>query len=83
MRFSRSHRRHHAKRLKVKRWKENARCSNPQYQNWAWVENNACRRVHTATQCSCAMCGNPRRHYGNSAKALTRQELRISMVEDL
>lgn len=34
------------------------------------------RYAHTPKVCSCYMCGNPRKYYGNSRNAKTIQELR-------
>lgn len=73
MQFSRSHRRHHAERLKRNRYKESLRYSTSS-PDWAlWFSR---KRLHTACMCSCSTCGNPRRHYGNKAEARTLQERR-------
>lgn len=77
MRYSRSHRRHHYERLIAKRRKENTRYGVSTAINESeWRFKNPRVRARTGCPCSCSMCGNPRRHYGNSAGALTRQELR-------
>lgn len=70
---SRSERRHHLERVKVKRYREEKRRHMPVEQ---WAVRNANLRTHTGTMCSCWMCGNPRRFRGNSRSALTMQELR-------
>jgi len=56
-------RRHHYERLKKKR-------SN--YRVWSQNPAKAGFLVTTPTPCSCVMCGNPRRHFGE----LTIQEIR-------
>jgi ribonuclease I len=72
MRYSRSHRRHHHERLRAKRLKESFRWS----MSPTMALKNAQWRVHTACLCSCSMCGNPRRHYGNAKQAKSFQELK-------
>jgi hypothetical protein len=61
--MSKSIRRHHAQRLKAKRKKYNRveGKSNPRLLGML---------VHSAAICSCWMCGNPRKHFGE----VTRQE---------
>lgn len=39
-------------------------------------------RGTTPRSCSCWMCGNPRKHYGNSKHAKSMQELRNNQEED-
>lgn len=77
MAFSRSERRHHRSRLIVKRRKEDSRYGVGYALNeseWRFVN---CRvRARTACLCSCPMCGNPRKFYGNSVKGKTFAELR-------
>lgn len=47
---------------------------------YTMAKDSSCERlgkhVKTPTMCSCFMCGNPRKYYGNSKAALTVQELR-------
>jgi len=77
MRYSRSHRRHHRARLLKKRLKEALRSGSENAVNYAeWLHRTPRMRVDTPCACSCHMCGNPRRKYGNSKAALTMQELR-------
>lgn len=74
MKFSRSHRRHHAERLKRRRYKESQRYALSHDAEWlTWLTR---KRLHTPCMCSCSTCGNPRRHYGNKAEARTLQERR-------
>jgi len=62
---SRSLRRHHAKRLKKKR---------RDYRT-AFNERNLVKVVNTPKPCSCFMCGNPRRYYGE--KTIQEQKAEI------
>lgn len=78
MRYSRSHRRHHFERLKAKRFQEGFRWDRES----EWAMWNARRRVHTACLCSCSMCGNPRRQYGNAKQAKSFQELKTPIEMD-
>lgn len=59
---SRLRRRCYASLLKKKRAKY--------WSNWANSEKGVGKLVHTATNCSCWMCGNPRKFFGE----LTMQE---------
>lgn len=47
-------------------------------QKQLWKENRIQRMfgIYRKTRkiCSCYMCGNPRKHYGNSKRAKTKQE---------
>ncbi len=78
--FDRAVRRHHLARVKRrefnKRWSGWVYASDrsEESRQWAWTYARAAAR--TPTQCSCSMCGNPRKHYGNSIKGRTRQEER-------
>ena len=63
--MTRALRRHHVKRLKNKRCRD---------LHFAGIPLGA--HVATPARCSCWMCGNPRRFYGNSRAALTVQQLR-------
>lgn len=83
MQYSRSQRRHHRARLIVKRRKEDARYGTLAANETEWRFKNCRIRARTGCVCSCAMCGNPRRRYGNSLAALTRQELRVWKIADL
>jgi hypothetical protein len=61
-------RRHHAERLKRKRARY-----------WTAVtERQRAIAVNTPCRCSCWMCGNPRRHWGEK----TVQEQRADAIED-
>jgi hypothetical protein len=69
-------RRHHNRRIFHKRVRQNLNFSN-RYRDLEWVDRNARLRVHTGTQCSCPMCGNPRRHkWGSWDGCLTMAERR-------
>lgn len=61
----RAERRHHAERLRAKR------------KNYLGGNNDDKRLgklVHTATACSCYMCGNPRRHFNERTIQEKRHE---------
>ncbi len=75
MSFNRAERRHHYRRMIVKRAKQDARygVALPNEKEWRFM--NARVRARTGTLCSCSMCCSPRRTYGNSRAALTFQEL--------
>lgn len=79
---SKSFRRHHHARLLKKRSAEIAhvkrnvsRLPEDHRELMAFVRKAASVRVTTGALCSCRMCGNPRRHRGNSLTALTRREV--------
>lgn len=74
MAFSRSERRHHNRRLFVKRYWEERRYGHANRDDDEWIIRNVRLRLHTNTRCSCTLCGTPRRLYGNSHMALTHQE---------
>lgn len=66
-RFNRAVRRHHVARLKAKR---------KNYWGYRYLDDSMSAKrlgmiVQTPCNCSCDMCGNPRKFYG----ALTRQEV--------
>lgn len=68
--FKRAQRRHEAKRLRNKR---------KNYHGYAKNFPDNLNRflgmvVSTAKSCSCHMCGNPRKFYGNGTAAMTIQE---------
>ena len=65
MEKGRAYRRAQAARLKAKRRR---------YRNAARGERDVGLLLHTATRCSCWMCGNPRRYWGER----TIQEIRQS-----
>jgi len=72
--FSRADRRHHHNRIFAK-------CVRQEYSPYVdkeWILKWSRVRVNTRTLCSCSGCGNPRRHYGNAAAALSRRELRAA-----
>lgn len=63
--------RHHKKRIKNKRKRDN--CAKGQPLN---------KHVITPTICSCWMCGSPRKFSGNSKQGKTVQELRQGEVDN-
>mgnify|MGYP000002621467 FL=1 len=63
--MSRALRRHHLSRLKSKR-----------RHDYCFAGVSIGQHVATPARCSCWMCGNPRRFYGNGHVALTVQQLR-------
>ena len=63
--MKRAERRHHNERLKAKRSKYRTMLDDA-------TPKRVGMAVHTATRCSCYMCGNPRRHFNQK----TIQELR-------
>ncbi len=75
MSFNRAERRHHYRRMIVKRAKQDARYGVGAANEKEWRFMNARVRARTGTLCSCSTCGNVRRNYGNSRAALTYQEL--------
>jgi len=54
---NRAVRRHHNERLRAKRSKYNTVALDA-------TEKRVGKALHTACACSCWMCGNPRRHFG-------------------
>ena len=79
---NRAIRRHHRQRL-IKRWER----EHPERHGILRAVNEVeyrflHARVFSTTRCvcSCWMCGNPRRYYGNAANALTRQEVISDIV---
>lgn len=70
---ARGNRRHHLTRLKQKRFREEMQRSHARPD---WALNIAVKRAHTGRLCSCFLCGNPRKYYGNSKASLTLQEMR-------
>ena len=48
-----------------------------QFKENEWKSSGKAIGIHanTPTRCSCDMCGNPRKHLGNSHHAKTHQEL--------
>lgn len=70
--FNRSERRHHIERLKEARKRYWSRPS-------PMTDKDLGSVVQHPQACSCPGCGNPRRHFGNSAVSLTIQEQ--SMLE--
>lgn len=80
----RAERRHHNARLLKNRFKREVRNLYRSHDDDMAEELRACqlrakRRVDTNVGCSCSMCGNPRRHYGNSSwNVLTFQEQRAA-----
>ena len=73
---TRAVRRHHRNRILAKRYRQDRRYGFCAVNEAEWRFRNARLRVNTGTLCSCWMCGNPRRLYGNGKAALTQQELR-------
>lgn len=71
--FDRAARRQQRARVVAKRYRENLRFNHgPVDQDW--VITNARARARTAKPCSCHLCCNVRRKYGNAQAALTLQE---------
>ena len=83
----RATRRHHRQR-RIAKWH---RLNPPAPREYAAVNEKEYRRIAplrfatTSCNCSCWMCGNPRRRYGNSLAAKTRQEIvaDLALSEDL
>jgi hypothetical protein len=48
------------------------------YEDDEWVEEMAAHRAGTGTPCSCIMCGNPRRYFGEDHL----QERRAKQIEE-
>lgn len=72
-------RRHHTQRLIQKYYRQLvARYTT---MNTTRRQREACLYATTRCRCSCWMCGNPRRHYGNSAHALTRAEVAMTLYQ--
>lgn len=79
---TRAQRRHHYQRI-VKRefnklWLTHSWRKGRAPEDRVRVLNRARKQARTPVPCSCSMCGNPRRYYGNSKLALSWQELRNS-----
>jgi len=64
--------RHHKKRLKDRR-------KNDIFYHEEFSLN---KHIITPTLCSCVVCGNPRKYYGNSKSSKTIQELRFEQPEE-
>lgn len=64
---TRAERRHHEQRMKARFYRKQKLSP-----AWATNEHNAGLYANHGCDCSCAMCGNPRRHFGER----TIQELR-------
>ncbi len=79
---SRAQRRHHHQRIVQrefhKLWHTHPWWEGRTSEDRTQALNRARKQARTPAPCSCNMCGNPRRYYGNSKLALTRQELRSS-----
>ena len=45
-----------------------------------WTARDLGIRGTTPSTCSCSICGNPRKHFGNGVRGLTMQERRASEV---
>lgn len=75
----RAQRRHHYNRLKKRRQK---------LHYWSRYDDNWAKRqlgmaVNTPCNCSCPMCGNPRRHFGDKTMAeLRRDDAFRSQIEE-
>lgn len=54
-----------------------------QFKDNDWKPDEKAIGIHanTPTRCSCDMCGNPRKHLGNSKEAQTLQELNHPTLE--
>ena len=75
---TRAERRHLRAHLIIRRDKEYARLGVAFPKETDWHFKSARVRARTAALCSCALCGNPRKYYGNSTRSLTRQEVKAS-----
>ena len=83
MRNTKASRRHHTARIKARRFKEErSRFTIDDINTEANLQRNVGLRAHTACLCSCWMCGNPRRRYGNARASLTMQELRALDIDE-
>lgn len=67
--MGRSERRHHERRIKAKFYRKQRN-----YECWATDARSAGLFAHHGKTCSCFMCGNPRRYWGE----LTMQEKRAN-----
>lgn len=75
--MSKSQRRHHTKRLKHIRNRHLAVASLTDDSNFSGNNNrqkHLARHLTTPKPCSCWLCGNPRKFYGNGKSAKTYQE---------
>lgn len=72
---TRAERRHERNRILAKRLRQIAKAGIGAINEVEWRFHEARRRIKTGTPCSCWMCGNPRRRYGNRERVLTRQEV--------
>lgn len=72
---TRSERRHHRDRILAKRYRQDSQWYLVVTNVAEWRFKHARKRLNTGCLCSCRMCGNPRRYYGNSAAARTFKEL--------
>lgn len=60
----------------VRRYKENLRYGKGAVNEAEWRFVSCRVQARTGTLCSCYICMNPRKKYGNSIAALTFQEIR-------
>lgn len=69
-------RHHHKLRQINKRQKDKIYCwiNNPNSE--VWYDKDLKKRTTTPKLCSCWLCGNPRKFYGNGKNAKTIQELK-------
>lgn len=76
-RFNRAARRAQRERLIARRHRENLRFAHGLTDDHQpWLSKQARMRARTGKFCSCVLCGNPRRFYGNALASLSRQELK-------
>lgn len=80
--FNNSVRRHHRERIKAKRTRT-LKAINPFVFSKSRIvaERMVNSSINTAKPCSCHMCGNYRKNYGNSSVGKTVQELSFSQTE--
>lgn len=72
---TRAERRHHYRRMIVKRTKQDSTRGVGLPNEKEWLFMHARVRARTGTLCSCSMCCSPRYVYGNGKAAKTWQEL--------
>jgi len=70
----RAERRHHYNRLKKRRVEHNYWGQFKDNDTSPWTKPNLGMAVNTSCNCSCTMCGNPRRHFGERTLAERRNE---------
>ena len=76
----RIHQNNRHKALAKKYLKLNSRNDGEEVRHSLLSHKSVGKTTNTFTQCSCFMCGNPRKFYGNSKAAKTIQELKQSEI---